>query len=111
MILGIRRRIDSQEEGEDGGVKRGGGIEGAAEILDSNVGMSDDDTVVIEEGRGAVVSEFGVGEMAQVHADGVDDDLETRVFGEILVVGGEGNHGRRHVLLGGNETLLEPLVQ
>jgi len=110
LILAIGRRVDSQEEGEDSGVKRGGGVEGAAEILDSNVSMSDDDTVVVKEGRGAIVSELGVSEVAQVHADGVDDDLETRVFGEILVVGGERYHRRGHVLLGRNETLLEPLV-
>lgn len=110
LILGIGRRIDAQEEREGGGVKRGSGVERAAEILNGDVGMSDDETVVVEKGGSTIVGELGVGEVAEAHADGVDDDLESCVLGDILVVAREGNQRRGHVLFGRNETLHEPLA-
>jgi hypothetical protein len=105
LVVGVGGGIDAEEEGEDLGVERGGGVERAAEVLDGDVGVSNDEAVVIEEGGGTVVRGLGVCEVAEVHADGVDDDLEGRVFSEILVVAGEGDQRRGHVGLGGDETL------
>jgi len=69
------------------------------------VSVADDETCIVEEGGGAVVGEFGVGEEAQIHALLGDGDGKVCVGGEIFVVAGEGDERRRHVGLGRNESL------
>jgi hypothetical protein len=54
--------------------------------LTRDVGVTDDETVLVEPRRSAVVGRLGVGEEAELHVGDKDVDVEGGVRGDILVV-------------------------
>ena len=107
--------VDSLEEGELSGIERSGGVQGVAEILDSDVGVADD-LAALELLRGGVVGVIGVGEGSGYEVCHLDFDIEGRVGRDcVTALCRERDYGGDHVLVGGDIShdclLLENLIE
>lgn len=76
VVAGI---IDALEEGELGWIRRLGGIEGVAQVLNRDVGVADDLAAAVKVLWRRVVGELGVGECAGGEALGLHRDGEVFV--------------------------------
>lgn len=101
--LAVAGVVDTLEEGELGRVEGRGGGQRVAQVLDGDVGVSDDVAAAELLGRG-VVRAVRVGEGAQLHVGDLDGDVEVLVGRGLLAGDGAGDDGRDHVGRGGHVT-------
>lgn len=102
--LAVAGIVDTLEEDELLGIKRGLGVKRVASVLDGDVGVTNDPAVSTELSGTAVVGARGVGESAEVEVGDVELDGEGLANTEVLEVLGRENHSGDHVLHGGDVT-------
>ena len=102
LAVAVTGIVDTLEEDELRGVGGVVRVQGVAEILDGNVGVTDDLAGAVEIlGRG-VVGGVRVGEGAGREVAHLDGDVELLVGLDVLVVLGVLEDGRHHVVLRGD---------
>ena len=68
--------------------------------------MTDNDTIAVQLGGSTVVRLLRIRKEAEVHANGVNSDLESLIGRNVLIMLREGDDRRWHILFGRNETLV-----
>ena len=93
--LAVSGVVDTLEESELGRIQRCGRAQRVSEVLDGDVGVTDN-LAILEILRSRVVGARGVGEVAQDHVGHVHGDVERGGRVQVLVVGGADDHSRDH---------------
>ena len=100
--VAITSIVDSLEEGKLSSIERSGGVQGVAEILDSDVGVAEDLATLELLWRG-VVGGISVGEGSGYEVCHLDFDIESGVGLNVgTALRRERDYGRDHVGFGGD---------
>lgn len=102
--LSVTSVVDTLEEGELSWVRRSGGVERVTQILNSDVGVSDNLTLTVELLRSRVVGGIGVGEGTGLQVLSLDSDREVLLSLNVVTILGECEDRGDHGVLGGNVT-------
>lgn len=94
--------VDALEKGKLLGVQRLLGVEGLARVLDSDVGVADDDALLVEVLRRRVVGVGGVGEGAGRKVEHLHLDIKVLLGSNVVAVLGVDEDARDHLGGGGN---------
>lgn len=104
--LSVTSVVDTLEEGELGWVRRSGGVERVTQILNSDVGVSDNLALAVELLRSSVVGGIGVGESTSLQILSLNSDCEVLLGLDVVAVLGECENRGDHGVLGGNVTCI-----
>lgn len=99
--ISITSIIDTLEEGEGIGVRWRGRVQ-TPDILDRNMGMTDNLTLAVKSLGSRVIGGLSIGEGACLEAVNLQANVEVLVCWEVLARLGEQDHRRNHVISGRN---------
>lgn len=97
LALAISGIVDTLEESKLGGVWWCGGRQGVTQILNDNVGVTDDLALAIKLLRGGVVSAVRVGEGSELHVCHLHGNIKVRIRGGLLSGQGAENDSGHHL--------------
>lgn len=96
--------IDTLEESELGWIRGLRRVQGLAQILNSNVRVSNNFTTTVESLRSSIIGGIGVGERTSLETLGLDSDVEILTLLDGRTKLGEGDDAGNHLILSWDET-------